>query len=269
MENSKHDLEQKLAKMQELLAQKDADLDAAHNELANAHAEIGNLQNSLDQMHGDNDLLHSLRVDDATLTLTLTELEVIRNSVLTWLESVELSQSERRRLQGAGTRRYGFIDKISDVIPVNPQFLPSNVSEPEYKELIRKFEVIRNITIVLRQILRVVSDMQLIMGDEAYRLALSYYGAVRDAARRRVPGAQELFNVLRTFFVTMRRTREEPTEMEVERAVRGLERGTRTGKIVIENEEDKIVKGRHIVIDDTHKPEKASFRVSEEGEIEE
>ena len=209
----------------------------------------------------------ALDADEATLGEALQALEVMRDDVESWTVGNGLSTSERRMLQGAGARRYGLIDKISDIISTNPQFIPSNVNETQYKELMRRFEIVRNMSLVTRQLLRLLLDIQLVMGDEAYRLALSYYGAVRDAAKRRVLGAQELFNILRQFFVSLRRSKNEPTEQEEERDFRALLHGVKDGKIIIENERPHLTGGKHIVVDETHK-EKEHWKATEEGKVE-
>jgi len=80
-----------------------------------------------------------------------------------------------------------------------------------------------------------------------------YYNSVRDAARRNVPGAQELFNILELFFRRGRISDGEPTEPELERDFRALLHGHKDGKIVIENERPHMEGGKHVVVDETHK----------------
>jgi len=45
--------------------------------------------------------------------------------------------------------------------------------------------------------------------------ALSYYNTIREAARRRQPGAQPIFELLRKFFHRRHRTEEEPEAGEI------------------------------------------------------
>jgi hypothetical protein len=73
--------------------------------------------------------------------------------------------------------------------------------------------------------------------------------------------------MLQPFFKRPRRPGEEPTEPEVERDVRALLHGKKDGKVVIENETPHVVGGKHVVVDETHK-DKANFRESESGTIE-
>ena len=177
-----------------------------------------------------------------------------------------LSEAERRRLLGSGVRRYGFIDKVSDIAKDNLEFVPPYLDLNALKKLIRDIEDLRNISVTLRQLSRVTSDLFLIISDEAFRLALMYYNSVRDASRRRVPGAEAVFQVLQLFFRRSRRPDDEPTEMEVKHDVNALLHGRKDGKIVIENITPHARGGKHVVIDETHR-DKANFRESESGEI--
>ena len=180
---------------------------------------------------------------------------------------IAISPAERRRLLGSGVRRYGFLDKVSDVGLANTDFAPPFLNLATLKELIRHIETLRNISTTLQQLVRMNSDLLLTTGDDAFRMALIYYNAVRDAARLRVPGAQAIFETLRLFFQRSRRTADEPTEIEVERDVKALLHGKKDGKIVIENETPHVKRGKHLVLDDMHR-DRVEFKESEKEEME-
>jgi len=214
-----------------------------------------------------------LMLSDSQIEEAIEDAEEIRDVATSWMASAdpalgvrELSPKERQRLQGLGARKYGFIDEISDIMEANPQFMPSNLTEEGYKSLIRSFELIRNLNVTVQQVARIVLDVQLILGDIIYQQALSYYGSVESAARRRAPGAKELLNYLRRFFARRRPSSEEPTEHEVERDVRSLLHGRKEGEIIISAEADRIVKGNRTVIDETSKA-KGAWKETEQGEI--
>ena len=163
-----------------------------------------------------------------------------------------LSDVERRRQLGSGVRRYGFIDKVSDFALANPEFIPAYMDEEELKSLIREIELLRDIMSYLQQLLRMTGDMLLVTGTDAYRIALMYYGAVREAANRRAPGADAIFRMLNSFFKRPRRTKDEPTEHELERDLRALLHGHKDGEIIIKNESPHTSGGMHEVIDSVH-----------------
>ena len=70
------------------------ELEKTRSELADAHAEINSL--------------HATEGSEYTLSLDETKSEI--------------SDGDRRRLLGSGVRRYGFIDKVSDVMVINEDF---------------------------------------------------------------------------------------------------------------------------------------------------
>ena len=235
-------------------------------ELAQAHADLADAHAEIDSMHNDELKRSSVNISDCTLRDALRDAELVRSNIQSWITGDNLTEADRRRLLGSGVRRYGFLDKVSDIIDTNPQFIPSFLDAEEFKALIRNLEKVRNINVVLQQAIRANNDVLLIMGDEAFRMALMYYGAVRDASLRRVTGAAALFRILQQFFRRRRNESEEPTEHEVERDLKALLHGHKDGEIIVKNERDRIIKGNRTVIDQTHK-ERAGFKETESGEI--
>jgi hypothetical protein len=175
-----------------------------------------------------------------------------------------LSTVERMRKLGSGIRRYGFIDKVSDVATDNMQYAPRIFDVADLKEDLRYIEQLRNMLLIINQFGRALSDMLLIRGDDAFAKALLYYNSVRELARRRVPGAEAVFRILQPFFRTTRKSTQEPTEPEVERDVRSLLRGSKEGKIVIENEKPRVTKGKRIVVDETYQ-DRGAWKETERG----
>ncbi|MCL2117988.1 MAG: fibronectin type III domain-containing protein [Planctomycetaceae bacterium] len=198
------------------------------------------------------------------------------STLLPQLDSTVLTPAERRRLNGSGVRRYGFIDKVSDVSADYPQFWPAAVSgasgsvdfQDRLKERLREIEVLRNLLVWSNYVARVVRDLLLIASDDAFRMANTYYATVRTAARRQLPEAAQVFQMIDLFWRRPRRTTEEPTIPEVERDLRALLRGTKDGEIIVRNESDQIVKGERVIIDNTMKAQSSKFKVQSEGEAE-
>jgi hypothetical protein len=162
----------------------------------------------------------------------------------------ELSFAERKRLQGSGVKRYGFIDKVSDSALENPDFVPPYMNVDVLKALMRQIETLRNITESLQQLLRMSNDLLLLTGDEAYRISLMYYTAIREAANRRVPGAMAIYQILQAFFHRSSSGSNQPTEAQVERDVKALLRGRKDGKVIVENERPHTAGGKHEVVDE-------------------
>lgn len=170
---------------------------------------------------------------------------------------ISLTDVERRRLMNSGIRRYGFIDKTSDVASAYPQFSPMNFSSTNLKNLMRDIEFFRNLLARIREFERLVSNALFTTSDDAFRMSLIFYNYVRYLARTGEPGAIAVFNMLQPFFSRPRRGSSEPTDMEVERDVKALLHGKKDGKIVIENEIPQTKRGKHLVVDEVHKDKKS------------
>ena len=194
-----------------------------------------------------------------------------------------LSSAQRKRLLGSGVRRYGYIDKVSDTAEAYPQFWPAfatnatsaitrdtgeSTGAEKLKEMVREIEVLRNLLIAFRFGTRVVEDMLMTVGDEAFRLANVYYRTVRDAARSNIPEAAEVFQMLESFWKRRRRMSDEPTEMELLRDTKALLRGSKDGTISVSNESDSVIKGKKVLVDHTFPKPRGGIKVVESAEVE-
>ena len=191
---------------------------------------------------------HSLPTND--ILILIDDAQVLLDKFLDSLDQ-SLNTTRRLRLNGIGISRYGFTNKVSDVASENMRFAPATFSDAELKALIRRIELLRNLSSLLRQCLRIVNDELLITGDEAYAMALLYYNTLREQARARVLGADEVFRMLEPFFRRHRRIlSEEPTVHELERDLHALVHGHKDGRIVVERERPHLTGGKRVVIDE-------------------
>jgi hypothetical protein len=184
------------------------------------------------------------------------------------LESTVLDTPERRRLLGSGVRRYGFIEKVIEVSGDYPQFWSFFENEDALRERVSEIDVLRNLLVWFRYASRIVGDLLLIAGDDAFRIAGSYYATARDGARRKIPEAMQVFEMLRLFWRKRRRVMDEPTEHEMERDFHAMMRGTKDGQISVSNESDSVVKGKKVLIDNTFPKPRGGVKVVESAEVE-
>jgi len=171
------------------------------------------------------------------------------------LESTVLNTTDRRRLLGSGVRRYGFIEKVLEVSAEYPQFWPAFVKDKHierFAETVKEIDVLRNLFIWLQFSGRVVQDMLLIAGNDAFRTAGLYYTTARDTALRKIPEAVQVYEKLRLFWQRRRRTTEEPTMDELERNFKSVVHGTKDGTVSAHHESPKLVGGSHKVVDTVH-----------------
>ena len=196
--------------------------------------------------------------DPATFLQTWLEEQQImfRNfaELVPQLDSTVLNTTERRRLNGSGVRRYGFIDKVSDVAEEYPQFWPGSVQgivdlQDPMKDRLREIEVLRNLLIWLRYVTRIAGDLLLIAGDDAFRMANTYYTTVQSAARNQTPGAQQVLEMIALYWKRPRRITGEPTQRQAERDFRGVLHGKKDGTVSATHESPVLLGGVHEVID--------------------
>jgi len=182
------------------------------------------------------------------------------------LENTELNTNDRKRLLGSGVRRYGFIEKVLEVGRDYPQFWPAfGGDEAALRERVDEIDVLRNLLVWFRVAARTVGDLLLLAGDDAFRIAGSYYATSRDGARRKNPDAVQVFEMLRLFWRHRRRmsSSEEPTMHEVLRATDALLHGRKDGQITVRNESDSIIKGERVIIDHTKPKPRGSVKFVE------
>ena len=199
----------------------------------------------------------------------MDELQTLFQNVATLvpqLDNTVLSSVERRRVLGSGVRRYGHIEKVYEVSQEFPQFWPAFLEDGKLNERIREIDVLRNLLILFQYYSRVVGDLLLLAGHDAFRMANSYYTTVRDAARRGVPEAVQVFDRLQLFWKRRRRTTEEPTVHELERDVHALLHGTKDGMISVSNESDQVVKGEKVFVDHTFPKPRGGMKVVESAQ---
>jgi hypothetical protein len=189
-------------------------------------------------------------------------------TLLPQLETTELNTAARMRLLGSGVRRYGFIEKVFEVSQDYPQFWPPfGAGKDELNEAMKEIDVLRNLLVWFRYAGRVVQDLLLLAGDEAFRVSGAYYTLARDGARRRNPEAQKVFEMLQLFWQRPRRKKGTPTKKQALRNAKGLMNGTLEGEMFLENESDTTVKGKKTVVDKTRRKSKGGVKITESEEL--
>ena len=165
---------------------------------------------------------------DFILSILDISIKIFNN---TW--NYDLSNMDRRRLLGSGTRRYEFIEKTSDLASVNPKYFPLGFDADVLKIQIRDIEFFRNFIQKLRSLERIMSDAFLTRSDEAYHQSLSFYKYVRVLTHAGNPEASAIYLKLEPFFSRPRREGDEPSDQEIERDVNDLLQGKKEGEILI------------------------------------
>jgi len=180
--------------------------------------------------------------------------------------SQHLRSLDRRRLNGVGIHKLGFINRAYELALENAEFLPHYLTLERFGTDIQYFVDFRTLVDLVTQIREKLWNITIQSADIAYTDALEFYASVREAAKRRVDAAETLHNALSVFFRHHRREEEQPTEKEALRDFKALQHGKHDGKLVIENINPKMTGGKRKIIDETFK-DSAKFKDDVEGEV--
>ena len=202
-----------------------------------------------------------LKIGELTQTL-----ETLRDTLETY--AAHLRSLDRKRLNGVGIKKQGFIDAAYLLAVKNPEFLPHWLTVTKFRADQVYFQSLRTLCDMSKQIHELLWNIASVAADMVYTDALEFYDPVESAAKRRVDAAETIFNELAPFFKHRKRDTEQPTEKKTLRDFKALQHGKKDGKIVIENISPKVSKGKHIIIDETFK-DTDQYKETDEGEIKE
>ena len=190
---------------------------------------------------------------------TIDHLNAALNDIKTLLDdySQHLRSLDRRRLNGVGVRKLGFIERAYELALENAEFLPHYLTIERFGTDIQYFVDFRALVDLTTQIREKLWNITVQSADIAYTDALEFYASVREAAKRRVDAAETLFAALSVFFRHHRSESEDseaaPTEIKAKHDFNSLIHGKHDGKLVVENISPKVTKGKRKIIDETFK----------------
>jgi hypothetical protein len=191
------------------------------------------------------------------------------NDMKTELENyaAHLRALDRKRLNGVGLKKQGFIERAYELAETNPEYLPHYLTIEKFQEDNEYFIAFRSLYDTVKQIQEILWNITIQASDIVYTDALEFYASVREAAKRRVDAAETLYKELEVFFKRKRTQDEEPTQKRTLQDAKAFISGKRDGKIVIENVRPKMSGGKHKVIDERFS-DKKMVKETEEEDIE-
>jgi hypothetical protein len=188
------------------------------------------------------------------------------------LYAAHLRALDRKRLNGVGIKKQGFVQRARDIAMENQEFFPHYLTMLKFDRDNSYFLSFRMMVDAAQQIRELLWNITIEASDVVYTDALEYYASVREAAKRRVDAAESLYAELSLFFKSRgfrpNADAASPTAKKIRRDVNALLRGKRDGKIVVEHIKPKAAGGVHKVVDE-HFTEDARFKETEQGEIKE
>jgi hypothetical protein len=180
--------------------------------------------------------------------------------------SAHLRSLDRRRLNGVGIHKLGFIERSYELALENGEFLPHWLTLDRFGTDIQYFLDFRSLTDLCDQIREKLWNITVQSADIAYTDALEFYASEKEASKRRVDAAETMHTALSIFFKHHRNETEEPTEIKAKHDFNSLIRGKHDGKLVVENIRPKLTGGKRKIIDETFK-DSAQFKGTVDGEI--
>lgn len=196
------------------------------------------------------------------------------NSIREILETaaVNLRAKDRERRNGVGIKRQGFIERAFTLAAENTGFLPRYLTIEQFQQSFEYFISLRSLFDSCTQLREFIWNLVVESADITFVDAGEFYKAVQEAARRRIDGAESIYNELAPFFKPKKRMGEDGEEVETKkkelRDFKALLNNKRDGKMVIENVKPKLTGGTRKIIDEKF-TDTASFKETEDGEIKE
>jgi hypothetical protein len=146
-------------------------------------------------MSNDNRISASMSAQD--VTDILAALATI-NTKLPFL--ISITNEERAEIAKMGDKSVGFDNKVSAYMGSNPEFKPGFIDDAEVAKDRALRSKLMDVLAPLTTLCENVSDTALVVNSEIWMADLAYYQSVREAAKRGRPGADTIYNDLRTRF---------------------------------------------------------------------
>ena len=128
-------------------------------------------------------------------TLTDAELNTVKAAIQTVIDtlkphSVVLSDLDRQTLPRSADGTLPFIEKTASYAVSHPQFKPDYVSADELTADVNGYKLSSQLLASAAEVYRIIEDIAILSGSEAYSSSLSYYRNVKMHARDNRPGAK-------------------------------------------------------------------------------
>jgi hypothetical protein len=252
-----------------------AELAQKENEIENLRQQFVNYSENQTSLKPINAVQTGLEAGVASPVKKIEELYDILREAMDYIvaehfDGLHLTSVMRKRLHGAGERRWGSIEMTHQMSENDKQYYTFPLSSWEGLDLLMQ-NVLRwrEIDELGERISRVARDHYLTTSNAAYAMARIYYNNVQAAARAGDVNAQVIYNDLKTYYARMGNRHNIPEEPTIEQTIKeakSLARGHKDGEIVIKHKSPQMTKGEHLVEVDTHAPGGA-FKATVQGRI--
>jgi hypothetical protein len=136
----------------------------------------------------------SLDIPDDDMQAVQAALQTLQDKLLPHL--VDLGVMERRQLAKMGPRTVDFVSRALGYARALPQYQPSYVDADAFQRNLDAIDTLRRLQHPLDLCHDMVDDSLLLAGSQAYEAALAMYDALKSAAKRGRPDAEQAANDL-------------------------------------------------------------------------
>ena len=119
-------------------------------------------------------------------------------ALFTW--TIGLSDDERRTLPKLGDKTAGWDEKIAGYMASRPELVPSYVDTTTLTQNRQVWRDLGDLKRALADITQRLDDTDMKVGSQVYKPDLAIYNSVGEAAKHGVPGAQAIYDDLKTRF---------------------------------------------------------------------
>ena len=142
-----------------------------------------------------------MQENQISFDLSQEELERINKAIQVLKDTlspklVKLNAETRRELAKMGDKTLAFVMKSYEHAQQNEVLVPAYLDVKEMGKDIQAVEKIRQIFNPLEQLSQDLEDSMMLAGSEAYIAALSFYNAVKGAAKSKVGASEQIYNDL-------------------------------------------------------------------------
>jgi hypothetical protein len=187
-------------------------------------------------------------IPQTVLDAVNSDLNSVKNYLADYAE--HLRSLDRKRLNGVGLKRLGFIEACYEVALENPEYLPHYVTLEKWTADHELFIYIRSLKLLSEQVTELLKNMEITAADIDYTNALEYYTPIKEAAKRRVDGAESLYKVLEIFYKRQKSPNAHETLKQFLRDAKAIYKGKKDGIVEAKNISPKLSGGIHKVIDE-------------------
>ena len=113
---------------------------------------------------------------------------------------INLTVEDRKSLPKMGDKTLAFVNKALEYSKQNSKVVPSFLDVAEFEKDVQAVININKVLIPLQQLVEKLDDSTLLAGSEAYIAALTFYNAVKSAAKAGVPGMKTMNDDLQARF---------------------------------------------------------------------